>query len=405
METKSVTVNSEATLRLKQSHPWIFANQVVSWTGEPQPGDLVEVRAPSGGILGYGYANRSATLAVRMLYSAAAANRGRGWPDEKMELERKLDRAWSRRQGLALDSNAFRLVWSEADGLPGVVCDVYGDQVVLQLLTAGADRRRDIVRDWLRSKLKPAGIYERSEGKGRAREGLPDRSGWLWRDSRRAEDSGFGCEINEGPLRFLVDFEAGHKTGFYLDQRGARRRLREQAVCGRVLDAFCYTGGFACNAVWAGAREVIAVDSSEKALQGLGKNLLQNQLEGRVKTRRQNVFVYLTEAVKRGERFDGMILDPPAFAPKSSLREAAIQGYRELHRRAAQLLTPGGLLLTCVCSHAISQRDLKNIALAGCRDAGRHLRLLEAFGPDADHPVIPQVPESRYLACLLARVG
>jgi len=383
---------------------WVFAGQVARWEGEPQAGDLVEVLDPAGQTLAFAYANRKVQIVLRVLYSPAAGARyPEGVPDERIELARKLDRAWNRRRGLKLDSDAVRLVWSEADALPGMVCDRYADVVVVQFLTAGAERRRDWVIAWLGAHLKPRGIYERSLGPGRSREGLPPRLGWIWLPAGAPEPEPV-VSIQEGPLRFRVGLAAGQKTGFYLDQRAARRLLREQRLRGSVLDCFSYTGGFAVSAAHAGAERVVAVDSSGPALELLAANAALNGFAGRMLPVRARVFAYLTQAAERGEIFQAVILDPPAFARNRAQRSRALAGYRELHRRAAQLLEPGGLLLTCSCSHAITPRDLKASVLAGVRDAGRRLRLRRVFGPDADHPVKPQVPESRYLTCLLARI-
>jgi len=399
------TLTGQAAASIKNGYAWVFSGQIREWEGEPQPGDLVELVGPDGERLGYAYANPKTTLALRLLYSPEAGRRGGGEPDEPSELARKLDRAWSRRRGLALNTNAMRLVWSEADGLPGVVCDSFGDILVVQFFTVGAERRREWVLEWLASRLKPQGIYERSLGASRAKEGLPPRSGWVWTAPGRPEPEP-KVMIEEGPLRFQVDVAAGQKTGFYLDQRAARRLLQSQALAGAaVLDCFSYSGGFALSAALAGASQVTAVDSSARALAALEANARLNALEDKIKTVRGKVFNFLVQAVERGEAYQLVILDPPAFARNRTQRARALAGYRELHRRAAQLLSPGGLLLTCSCSHVISRRDLRASALAGARDAGRILKVRSEFGPDADHPEKSQVPESRYLTCMFARMG
>jgi 23S rRNA (cytosine1962-C5)-methyltransferase len=295
------------------------------------------------------------------------------------------------------------LVWSEADGLPGIVCDRFADVLVVQFLTAGAERRREWVLEWMASRLKPRGIYERSLGVGRAREGLAPRTGWIQTPAGEAETA-TRVTFNEGPLRFCVDLAESQKTGFYLDQRAARRLLQDQRLQGAVLDCFSYTGGLALSAAMAGAREVIAVDSSATALRVLTENAGLNGLEGRIRPVRAKVFRFLEQAVGREEKFELVILDPPAFARSRAQVPRALAGYRELHRRAAELLQPDGFLLTCSCSHYIGKNELRASVLAGVRDAGRVLKVRSEFGPDADHPEKSQLPESRYLTCLFGRI-
>jgi len=398
----AINLKEPAAARVKRGHPWIYANAIAQWEGEVEPGDLVRVIAPGGELLGFAYANKENTIAARLLYSPAAGTRGGGVPNEREEIFRKLDRALSRRNSLELDSDAWRLVWSEADGLPGVVCDVYGPLVVLQLLTAGADKRREWVVEWLATRLKPAGIYERSEGAGRLQEGKSPRRGWLRRPAPAEPDTRIA--IHEGPAKYAVNVAAGHKTGFYLDQRAARRALRRQALSGSALDAFCYTGGFTIAAGLAGAERICSVDVSQEALEQLEVNAALNGMSDRVRPCRENAFVYLKAAVERREKYGCVILDPPSFTKTAGEKEDALRGYRELHRRASQLLASGGTLLSCTCSHHIGRDDFKQVALSGVSNTGRRLEILSIFGPDPDHPEISQVPESRYLTCLMAKM-
>jgi 23S rRNA (cytosine1962-C5)-methyltransferase len=340
-----------------------------------------------------------------MLYTPNAGQRGQdGVPDERAELFRKLDRAWSRRRTPAWSTDAYRLVWSEADGLPGLVVDCFGDRVVAQFLTAGMETRKSLILEWLVSHLKPRGIFERSEGVGRSREGLAKIRQWLYPVSVPSELDQ-PAVIQEGPLRFWVDVVSGQKTGFYLDQRAARRCLQTRKFSGDVLDGFSYTGGFAFSALLAGAGRAVAVDSSARALETLRLNAELNGLANRVKTVRAKVGDYLIQAAARGEKYGLVILDPPAFTRSQEQRERALAGLRELHTRAALVLSPGGYLLTCSCSHHVSPKDLLHAAISGLRRAGRSLKVKSQFGPDADHPEIMQVPESRYLSCIFAQAG
>jgi len=213
-------VLARAAQAVRQGHPWIFSSQIQSWEPVPGPGDLVEVLDPQSRGVGYAYANPRTTLALRLLYTPSAGQRGTdGVPDERTELFRKLDRARSRRRDFDWQTDAYRLVWSEADGLPGLVVDCFGDRVVAQFLTAGMEKRKAWIVEWLVSHLKPRGVFERSEGVGRSREGLVPVRQWLYPASPAAELNA-PAVIQEGPLRFWVDVVGGQKTGFYLDQRG-----------------------------------------------------------------------------------------------------------------------------------------------------------------------------------------
>jgi 23S rRNA (cytosine1962-C5)-methyltransferase len=400
-----VRVQARAAQAARQGHPWIFASQVQAWEPVPAPGDLVDVRDPQNHCVGFAYANPRTTLALRLLYTPRAGERSpAGVPDERLELFRKLDRARSRRAEFDWSTDACRLVWSEADGLPGLVVDCFADRVVAQFLTAGMEVRKALILEWLVARLKPRGIFERSEGLGRSREGLSPVRQWLYPPAP-GEDLNQPVIIREGALRFWVDVVGGQKTGFYLDQRAARRCLQGQKFSGDALDAFAYTGGFSFSALHAGAGRVVAVDSSARALQTLAANAELNGLAGRVTPVRAKVFDYLAQAAVRGERYGLVVLDPPAFARSQEHREPALAGLLELHNRAGKVLAPGGWLLTCSCSHHISPKDLLHAAISGLRRSGRSLKVKSQFGPDADHPEIMQVPESRYLSCVFAQAG
>jgi len=400
---KQVVVNAKAAKRLLQGYPWIFSGQIEEWRPKPDPGELVSILDTQGILLGFAYANPDNILALKYLYTPAAASRGQAdRPDEALEIARKLDRCRSQRAALSLDSNAYRLVWSEADGLPGLICDDYHGFIVVQFLTRGMDQRRQYVLDWLISRMKPKGIFERSEGHGRSLEGLAPKRQWLWQpDPGHTVDH---CEIKEGPDLFQVDFEKGHKTGFYLDQRAARRVLRAKTLKGKVLDAFCHSGGFSLAAVRAGAAQVEAIDRDTSALKQLEHNAQLNQAASSIQPIEADVFIYLRAAAMRAEKYNAVILDPPSFVRSRSAIEDAMRGYRELHLQAGKLLQPGARLLTCTCSHHIGRTPFRQMVLGTMQSAGKRLEHIRVFGPDKDHPEKSQIPESRYLTCLLARV-
>ncbi|MCK5241680.1 class I SAM-dependent rRNA methyltransferase [bacterium] len=401
MVPAKVVINAIASQRLHQGYLWVLAHQIQTWPAGICPGDLVEVHSEQQQCLGYGYVNPLSQIGIRMLYTPIA-RLGSGIPDEARELGRKLDRARSQRVFLTKETNAWRLVWSEADGLPGLICDYYAPFLVVQFITQGMEKRKNYIVDWLISRCKPAGIYERSDGHGRRLEGLPAKQGWIWFPGEAAPEP--ETEIFEGPIKYRVNLAKGQKTGFYLDQRAARRCLREQKINGIALDVFANSGGFSLAAVWAGASQVLALDTSAQALAHLEQNTRLNRMQHAIHVRKENAFAYLSEAVKQKKKYSTIILDPPPFTRSKAELADAMRGYRELHRRASQLLHPQGLLLTCSCSHHVTRKAFAEIALQGVSNTGRKLKIITQFGPDRDHPEKSQLPESRYLNCILGKV-
>ncbi len=250
MSLSKVSIQGRAAQSVRQGYPWVFSNQIQSWDLRPQTGELVEVLDPKAHTLGFAYANPHTTLALRMLYSPAAAQRGtNGLPDERVELFRKLDRAWSRRQTLALPTNAYRLVWSEADGLPGLVCDRFGDRWVVQCLTAGMEARKPLILEWLVSHLKPRGIFERSEGIGRSREGLLPVRQWLYPQHPEPELLE-PVAIQEGALRFWVDVGGGRKPVFIWISARPAVTCRPGSFRGRFWIVFLIPEVSPCRPCW-----------------------------------------------------------------------------------------------------------------------------------------------------------
>jgi 23S rRNA (cytosine1962-C5)-methyltransferase len=395
-------INSAAAKRIKAGYVWVFSKQVVTWDKETQPGDLVEVQTEDKQSLGYGYANPTTQISLRMLYASKVAIQADGFPNEAVELGRKLDRARSQRDFLKKETNAWRLVWSEADGLPGLICDYYAPFMVIQFLTQGMEKRKKHIVDWMISRYKPVGIYERSDGYGRKLEGLPAKTGWLWQAGEKSPEP--MTEIFEGPIRYQVNFAEGQKTGFYLDQRAARRCLQTQKLSGPALDVFSNSGGFAMSAISAGATQVEAVETSDTAIAHLQSNAKLNQMQKAIVVRKENAFSYLSEAVRGKKQYSTIVLDPPPFTRSKGEVEDALRGYRELHRKAAQLLHPQGVLLTCSCSHHITAKEFEKVAFQGVKSTGRKLKVISQFGPDRDHPEKSQLPESRYLSCILGKI-
>jgi 23S rRNA (cytosine1962-C5)-methyltransferase len=303
--------------------------------------------------------------------------------------------------GLA-GQQGLRLIHAESDGLPGVIADRYGDTVVLQLTSAGADKWREAIAGALEKATGCARIYERSDSEVRALEGLEPRAGWL-----RGTAPASGVAIEEHGVHYAVDFAEGHKTGFYLDQRDNRRLLGQLSAAKRVLNCFCYTGGFSLQALAGGAASVLSIDSSEPALAQARANLAMNPglAAGRAEWRGANVFDELRALRAANERFDVIILDPPKFAPSASHAERAARAYKDINLHGFKLLSPGGLLMTYSCSGGVGLELFQQIVAGAALDAGREARIVQRLQGAADHPVALAFPEGEYLKGLLVQVS
>lgn len=373
---------------VRGGNPWIFSGAIAKF--EPQPieaGTMVEVHDASGAMLGCGYANPATTIAVRML----------AWRESvplPALIERRLDSAIRLRASIIRpDTNCCRVVNGDGDGLSGVVIDRYADVAVIQLLTAGADRmREEIVRN-LTAKLAPRAIVERSQGAVRRQEGLEDRLGVL-------SGAALGETIAmENGNRVVIDFEHGQKTGYFLDQRENRARLASIANGARVLDAYCYSGGFTLAALRAGASRVVAIDTSAKALGWARRNL---ELNGFAPDRAELVHGEAGEYLAcGGERFDVIVIDPPPLARSRKDAPRAAHMYLELNALAMRSLAPGGQIMTFSCSAHFRGDDFLHAVGAAQAHAHRNLRILEHLGPGPDHPVLLGHAEGEYLTGLL----
>ncbi len=377
---------------LLRRHPWIFAGAIERLAGRARPGDTVDVVA-GGQVL------------AKAAWSPQSQIRARVWtfePDEVVDhafFKRRVAAAVARRgvlPRLSLEEGQ-RLIHAESDGLPGVVTDRYGDTVVVQLTSAGADKWREAIADALVAATGCARLYERSDSEVRALEGLEPRTGWL-----RGEGGG-EIVIEEHGVRYAVDIVAGHKTGFYLDQRDNRALLRELAAGRRVLNCFCYTGGFSLQALAGGAREILSIDSSQPALDRAAANLAMNPgLDAsRAEWRCANVFDELRALKAAGRSFDLVVLDPPKFAPSAAHAARAARAYKDINLLGFRLLAPGGLLMTYSCSGGVGIELFQKIVAGAAADAGREARVLRRLTAAADHPVALAFPEGEYLKGLL----
>jgi 23S rRNA (cytosine1962-C5)-methyltransferase len=380
---------------LRRRHPWIFSGAVEKAAGKP--GDTLEVRDAAGKVL---------ALAA---YSPKSQIRARVWtfdPAEAIDagfFRARIQKALALREALpaAKHTNALRLVNGESDGLPGLVVDRYADVLVAQFLAAGVERWRDPILDALGEFSACEAIFERSDAEVRKLEGLEPRVGFA-RGNRNATR----CPIIEYGLNFRVDVEQGQKTGFFLDQRENRQRVRALAAGREVLDGFSYTGGFSIAALAGGAKRVTAVESSAPALEVAKENLAANPLDAsRVEFVQADVFSKLRELRDRNAKFDLIVLDPPKFAPSAAQVEKAARAYKDINLWALKLLAPGGLLATFSCSGGVSAELFQSIVAGAGLDAGADAKIIERFGAAADHPVALEFPEGEYLKGLLVLKG
>ena len=412
---------------LLRRHPWIFSGAIERVDGAPFSGDTLPVRDGAGNVLARAAYNPDSQISARVWSFSKT---------EKVDAEffrgRIADALAARNElNLARDSNGMRLIHAESDGLPGLIVDQYGDVLVMQIGSAGAERWRDSCADMLQEYCKPVCIYERSDSDSRALEGLELRNGVL---RGILPDN---VEVVENGLRFRVDVAAGQKTGFYLDQRDNRALTGTLALNKDVLNCFCYTGGFSLYALRGGAKSVLSVDASAEALRIAAANLANNGLDTAALTRcceasgageaaphsllseeltpisknaeraewlEADVFQALRTLRDQNRKFDLIILDPPKFAPTAAFAEKAARGYKDINLLAFKLLRPGGLLFTYSCSGGISEDLFQKIVAGAALDAGVDAQIVHYLHASADHPVLLSFPEGAYLKGLVLRV-
>jgi 23S rRNA (cytosine1962-C5)-methyltransferase len=378
---------------LKRRHPWIFSGAIERVAGQPASGDTVEVRSAEGAVLGLAAFSPDSQISARVWsFEPGAAI-------DAAFFNARIAQAIARRDGLAAakHTNALRLIHGESDGLPGLVVDRYADVLVAQFLSAGAERWREAILDALVEATACEAVFERSDAEVRKLEGLAPRVGFA-RGNREARR----CPIVEYGLNFRVDVEEGQKTGFFLDQRENRQRVRALAAGREVLDGFCYTGGFALAAAAGGARRVLAVESSAPALDVARDNLAANALDAsKLEFVKADVFSHLRLLRDQGARFGLVVLDPPKFAPTAAQARNAARAYKDVNLLAFKLLAPGGLLATFSCSGGVPAALFQSIVAGAALDAGAEAQIIERFHAAADHPVALEFPEGDYLKGLL----
>jgi 23S rRNA (cytosine1962-C5)-methyltransferase len=383
---------------IRNRHPWIFSGAVARVDGQPEPGDIVEVVDGRGAFLARAYYNPHSQINGRILTSN---------PDEPIDdsfWQRKIERALAGRAALGLEpqTNAYRLINAESDGLPGLIVDKYDDFLVMQCLTLGIDDRKQTLINLLADILKPVAIVERSDASVRAQEGLQEMKGSVWGQELPPE-----LLVRENGHTFGVDLLGGHKTGLYLDQRDNRTAVcQPQYVAEKeILNVFAYTGGFALYAAANGARSISNIDSSVEALTLAEQNVLRGGGERPSDEYiAGDAFEVLRYYRDEGRQFDMVILDPPKFAHSRRDVKRASRGYKDLNWLALRLLRPGGLLATFSCSGRVSADLFQKIVFGAAVDAGRDVQIIQQLGQAPDHPILLTFPESAYLKGLLCRV-
>ena len=396
MSNAVVTLKKGEGRMLKSGGLWIFDNEIASVMGEFENGDVVLVRDFDGYPMGRGFINRDSKIRIRMM------TRNKDQEVDESFLEMRVRNAWEYRKK-TVDTSSCRVIFGEADFLPGLVVDKFSDVLVVQSLALGIDRMKETIVSLLKKVLLEDGIavrgvYERSDAKVREQEGMERTKGFL------GEPFDTEVEIIENGVHYLVDVKDGQKTGFFLDQK--YNRLAVQRLCrdAKVLDCFTHTGSFALNAGIAGAREVIGVDASELGVEQARKNAELNYLEDRVKFICRDVFELLPELEAKGEKYDVIILDPPAFTKSRNSVKNAVKGYREINLRAMKLVKDGGYLATCSCSHFMTYELFTKTLHQAAQNVHRRLRQVEYRTQAPDHPILWAAEESYYLKFYIFQV-
>jgi len=377
---------------LRFGHPWVYKNQIHAVSGSPAPGDVISVESKKGRFLGIGYFNPQSEISVRLLSRELHVI-------DKNFILAKVKKALDFRKQVVRETNAYRVVSSEADGLPGLIVDLYDEVLVVQFLTLGMERLKPLVIEALGELIPSRGIYERSDSSSRSLEGLEARTGWI------RKDCGDEVTVFEKDVRFSVALGEGHKTGLYLDQRENRLFSRDWVSGGEVLDAFCYEGAFGLHLAKSG-NQVLGMDTQKEAiLRAESHRKLNGISEERLRFKAGNVFEELKALEKEKRKFDLVILDPPSFVKKKEALEGALSGYKEILLRAMKLLKEGGRLAVFSCSYVIDDTLLMQVSLSAAMDVKKDLRVLKFLKQSGDHPIHPFIPETYYLKGFLFQVA
>ena len=396
MENGAVYLKKGEGRSMKAGGPWVYDNEVERIEGEPLDGDVVSVHDYNGFCLGKGFLNRRSKLRVRML------TRNRNQEIDEDFLRMRVENAWEYRKKV-VDTGSCRVIFGEADFLPGLVVDKFSDVLVVQSLALGMDRYKSFILETLKELMAKdgisiRGIYERSDAKVREQEGMPRVKGFL------SDPFDTKVEIVENGIRYFVDVAEGQKTGFFLDQKYNRKAIWPLCSGAEVLDCFTHTGSFALNAGLAGARHVLGVDASELGVAQARENAALNGLSDRVEFLCADVFALLPELEAKGQKFDLVILDPPAFTKSRASVKKAVTGYREINLRAMKLIRDGGFLATCSCSHFVDYELFTQTIGQAARNVHKRLRQVEYRTQAPDHPILWDAEDSYYLKFYIFQV-
>lgn len=391
-----VTLKKGEGRTLKQGGPWVYDNEVASILGDFNDGDIVLVHDFDGYPMGRGFINRNSKLIVRMM------TRDKNQEVDDDFIRMRVKNAWEYRKKV-VDISSCRVIFGEADFLPGIVIDKFADVLVVQSLALGIDRFKLLIVDTLKSLMAEDGIiirgvYERSDAKVRKQEGMELYKGFI------GEEFDTKVEIVENGVHYYVDVKDGQKTGFFLDQKYNRLAIQKLCKGGRVLDCFTHTGSFALNAGIAGAKSVLGVDASELAISQATENSVLNHLQDTVKFKCADVFDLLPELEQKGEKYDVVILDPPAFTKSRNSIKNAVKGYREINLRGMKLVKDGGYLCTCSCSHFMDYELFTQTIGQAARNVHKRLRQVEFRTQAPDHPILWAAEDSYYLKFYIFQV-
>lgn len=381
---------------LKSGGMWVFDNEIAKMEGNFENGDMITVHDFDGYPMGQGFINLNSKIRVRLMTRDVSREIDRDFLYERVK------NAWEYRKKV-VDTGSCRLIFGEADFLPGLVVDKFSDVLVAESLALGIDRLKEQIIEILKEILRQDGIevrgvYERSDAKVRQNEGMERVKGFI------GKEFDTNVQIEENGVKYLVDVKDGQKTGSFLDQKYNRLAIQKLCKGARVLDCFTHTGSFALNAAVAGAREVTGVDASELAVEQASKNAILNGVQDRAKFLCRDVFELLPELEKKGEKYDVVILDPPAFTKSRSSIKNAVKGYREINLRAMKLVKDGGFLATCSCSHFMSYELFTETIGQAARNVHKRLRQVEFRTQAPDHPILWAADESYYLKFYIFQV-
>ncbi len=396
MERASAILKKGEGRTIKAGGMWIFDNEIDHISGEFENGDIIEVHDFDDYFMGYGFINVNSKIRIRMM------SRRKEHPVTEELIEKRVRAAWEYRKQV-VDIGCCRVIFGEADFLPGIVVDKFSDVLVVESLALGIDKWKPVILDKLKKVLAEdniqiRGIYERSDAKVRESEGMERWKGFV------GEPFDTRVEITENGVKYIVDVEDGQKTGFFLDQKNNRAAIRKLCPGKKVLDCFTHTGSFALNAGMAGAASVLGVDASMTGIDQAMENAKLNGLEDRVRFQCADVFELLPELEAQGEKFDLVILDPPAFTKSRKAVKNAVKGYREINMRGLKLVEEGGFLATCSCSHFMEPELFAKTIKEAARSAHKRLRQVEFHTQAPDHPILWAAEESYYLKFYIFQV-